>query len=295
MKHILLSAFFLFSLFTCLYAQQADTLTAEELQMQVLKAQRDSFVQDSIRTVRYMHLAVHSPLLVDSGKTVISNVQQMAKPKSNAAVFVLLVVLLLALTYVKVAFGNDMQEMLQAFTNRNIAMQIFRTQSNEITFSSILLHFNFIIVFSMYVRFILVWKYHVVSLERVSTILFFIFLFTFFYLGKLFTVKLLGWVFEVNEEAEEYIYHFSIVCKTLGLALIPTLFVFYAAPTVFFNFIFWLSNLFVAVFVIVFTLRGLSTGYKLMYRSAYHFFIYVCVVEISPIFLLFKLLTKTVV
>lgn len=295
MKHILLSAFFLFSLFTCLYAQQADTLTAEELQMQALKAQRDSFMQDSVRTVRYMHLAAHSPLLVDSGKMVISNVQQMAKPKSNAAVFVLLVVLLLALTYVKVAFGNDMQEMLQAFTNRNIAMQIFRTQSNDITFSSILLHFNFIIVFSMYVRFILVWKYHVVSLERVSTILFFIFLFTFFYLGKLFTVKLLGWVFEVNEEAEEYIYHFSIVCKTLGLALIPTLFVFYAAPTVFFNFIFWLSNLFVAVFVIVFTLRGLSTGYKLMYRSAYHFFIYVCVVEISPIFLLFKLLTKTVV
>lgn len=242
-----------------------------------------------------MHLAERSPLLIDSSKPVVNNVQQMAKPKSNAAVFVLLVILLLVLTYIKVAFGNDVQELLESFTNRNIALQIFRTQSNELTISSVLLHLNFIIVFSMYVRFILVWKYHVSSLEKTSTILFLIFLFTFFYLFKLLGVKLLGWVFEVNETAEEYIYHFSIVCKTLGLALLPTLFVFYAAPTIFFNFIFWLSNFVVAVFVIVFILRGLSTGYKLMYRSVYHFFIYVCVVEISPIFLLLKLLTKTVV
>jgi hypothetical protein len=57
----------------------------------------------------------------------------------------------------------------------------------------------------------------------------------------------------------------------------------------------FISTIFIAAtFAIIFVWRGLSTGIKLMYKSVYHFFIYVCVVEISPIFLLFKLLTKTI-
>jgi hypothetical protein len=47
--------------------------------------------------------------------------------------------------------------------------------------------------------------------------------------------------------------------------------------------------------VVMIVIRGLSTTYKLMYSSLYHFLIYICVGEILPIFLFFKLLTKTAI
>lgn len=246
--------------------------------------------------LRYAQLAEYTPVLyATTGKRFAYDIQQIKHSRNNATVFIVLALLLVLLTYVKTAFEKDMEELMQSFANRNIAMQLFRTQSNELTISSAILHINFILVMSMFVRFALVHYYGVTSLENISSILFLVFLFTFFYLAKIVAVKILGVVFEVSEISNEYVYHFTIACKTLGLALLPALFIFYLAPSYFFNFVFIVCVIFVLVFLIVFVLRGLSTGYKLMYRSVYHFFIYVCVVEISPIFLLFKLLTKTVV
>lgn len=283
---------FLVGLFVCVSAlAQTDTsaIVPDTMQQETYLLNPDSF-NKVVSAANYT-----SPFFTTEGKTVVSDVQQYLTPKSNAYVFVVLVVLLLILTYVKTAFSNDLEDMLQSFINRNMAQQVFRLQPNELTFSSLLLHVNFILVVSLYLRFFLVRYYHVSTLESFSSILFLIFLFTFFYLTKLIALKLIGYVFELNEVCDEYIFNFTTVCKTLGLTLIPALFIFYTAPEKFFNFVFISSLILVAAFAVSFIWRGLSTAYKLLYRSVYHFFIYVCVVEVSLIFLLFKLLTKTVV
>jgi hypothetical protein len=233
-------------------------------------------------------------LILTGDKPIVNDIEQSNNYDGNTIVFILLVILLAALTYLKTAFGKDLDDLVQSVVSQNLAQQIFRTQSKEISFSSAVLNLNFIVVMSLYVRFVLVKYFHASSLQSVSSILFMNFLFTFFYLGKIAVLKVIGVLFEVSDACEEYIFNFTIVCKTLGLALLPALFIFYTAPQKFFNFIFIVS-VFVFVFmVLTFIWRGLSTVYKLLYRSVYHFFIYVCVVEISSIFLLFKLLTKTI-
>lgn len=291
MKAILFSIF-LFLLTLSARSQLTDTLSVHV--QDSLKATQHT--ADSILLLHYLNLSNYlSPFYTTSGKAIVYDVQQMNTGRNSASVFFVLTALLVLLTYVKTAYSKEVEEMLQSLVNRNIAMQMFRTQTNELTFSSFLLHLNFVVVMSMYVRFVLVHYYNVSSLENFPSILFLVFLFTFFYVTKIVVVKLLGATFEVSETSNEYVYHFTVVCKTLGLALLPALFVFYVAPSFAFNFVFVFSNIIIALFATVFIWRGLSTGYKLMYRSVYHFFIYVCVVEISPIFLLFKLLTKTVV
>lgn len=261
----------------------------------------DTFTQsvapaDFGATEQYLKMAEYSsPWLTTSGKSVVYDIQQYKPPRANAIIFGVLVVMLIIIAYLRTAFSNELEDMLQSFINRNIAQQIFRTQTSELTFSSFLLHVNFILVISLYIRFALVKFFQVSSLESFTSILFLIFLFTFFYGAKTLTTNLIGVVFEMKEETDEYLFNFFTVCKTLGLTLIPALFVFYTAPDKYFELIFIITLILVALFVLLFIWRGLSTGYKLLYKSVYHFFIYVCVVEISPIFLLFKLLTKTVV
>ena len=184
---------------------------------------------------------------------------------------------------------------MQSVINQNLSQQIFRTQSGEISFADILLNTNFVVVLSLYVRFFSMKYFHVLSLDSFSSVLFLIFLFTFFYVGKIITVKFIGKIFELQQVCDEYIFNFTTLCKTLGLALLPALFIFYVAPVRFFNFIFIITILFCVAFTLIFVWRALSTAYKLLYRSVYHFFIYVCVVEISLMFLFIKLLTKTII
>lgn len=281
-----------FVLFVCSsYSQAADTAFTSggmDTTLQETNYPDSNMIQEYLETGNYRNV------LLKEDKPIVNDVQQIHSSNKNAIVFIFLMLMLVTLTYVKVVFSKDIEEMLQSFVNSNIAQQIFRTQSSEISFSSFLLHVNFIIAISLYVQFILVNYFHVVSFKSFSSILMLIFLFTFFYVAKVITLKFVGVVFEVNEVCNEYIFNFSTVCKMTGLTLIPALFIFYTTPEKFFNLIFVITIFISTAFAAIFVWRGLSTGYKLLYRSVYHFFIYVCVVEISPIFLLFKLLTKTI-
>lgn len=248
------------------------------------------------QTIQSYHIyaSPHS-FLTDGNKPWENNIQQYNRMHKSGVALVILMVLLGVLTYIKVFFGSELQDMVNSLFNRNLSMQLFRTQSGEITFSSFLLHVNFLVAVSLYLQFYLEKYFPVTSSNQFITLIILIFLFTFFYLIKIVLMNLIGVVFELKEECSLYVYDFTTLCKTLGLTLIPALFVFYTAPKIFYNFIFLMSALIAGSFILIFVFRGLSTATKLMYRSVYHFFIYVCVVEISTVFLFFKLLTKTII
>jgi hypothetical protein len=284
---IILAATFLIGL---VHSQAVDTTIAGVNDTSVLSI----VYADSNLLREYNDAAGYKSFLLENKKPVVIDIQQLQSSDESPIVFFLLMVMLGVLTYVKIAFGKEVEELLQSFGNSNIAQQIFRSQSGEISFSSFLLHANFIVAISLYVQFILVNYFHVIALKRFSSIVALIFLFTFFYVGKLIVLKFIGVVFEVQEECNEYAFDYSTQCKIVGLTLIPALFIFHTTQEKFFNLIFIFSIFIAAAVAIIFVWRGLSTGIKFMYKSAYHFFIYVCVVEISSIFLLFKLLTKTI-
>lgn len=281
---------FLFTLFLAILFHVSNSQTPDSISARV-----DSL--NKIKQAQAQNLIEQkfsSDFISTEGKTERNDIQQVHLKRRNGIVFLVLVVLLAILTYTRTFFSKDLEDMLKSFVNKNIAQQIFRTQTGELTFSDFLLHLNFILVFSLYTRFVAVNFFHATSLESFSSVLFLIFLFTFFYVGKIFSMQFIGFIFETKNVCEEYIFYFTTTCKTLGLTLIPALFVLYAAPDKYFAIIFFITLFIVAIFVFIFVLRALSTSVPLLYNSVYHFFIYVCCVEISPIFLLFKLLTKTI-
>ena len=291
MARKILASLFIILWSLCSYAQIQDSISKPVVSD---SASANNMASDSNVMNRYLALDSSRSFLINSHKPLVNDIEQPNTMQRNAFVFLLLVALLAALTYLKTAFGKDLDDLLQSVSNQNLAQQIFRTQSKEISFAAIVLNLNFIVVMSLYVRFVLVKYFHVSSLENFSSILFMNFLFTFFYLGKIAVIKVIGVLFEVSDACDEYIFNFTTTCKTLGLALLPALFIFYTAPQKFFNLVFIITVFVFAFMLLMFAWRGLSTVYKLLYRSVYHFFIYVCVVEISTIFLLFKLLTKTI-
>jgi hypothetical protein len=288
-----LSTLFLFLFLIISGFSQTDSVYLKHEADSILAAKYSSL--DSVINHTYADYSNHQSFLADESKPVLNDIQQFNSAQRNGFIFVMLMLLLAALTYVKTAFSKYLEEMLQSVFNQNLAQQIFRTQSGELSFADILLNANFVVAISLYTRFFLMKYVHVLSLESFSSVLFFIFLFTFFYTGKIIVVQFIGKIFELQPVCNEYVFIFTTLCKTLGLTLLPALFIFYVAPVKFFNFIFIITILFFVVFALIFIWRVLSTAYKLLYRSVYHFFIYVCVVEMSLTFLFIKLLTKTII
>ncbi len=288
-----LSLLFLFQILSAFcIAQVSDSIQQIQLLDSVKEAAR---AKDSVDFIKYQSVINYqTPLTNTEGKTARSDIQQMLSNGKNTIVFIVLLALLILVTYTRIFFGNEINYLILSMINRSAAMQSLRTQVSELSIASFILHINFILALSLYVRFFLVHYYSVSSLESFSSILFLSFLFTLFYVAKIVSMKVLGNILELTNECNEYIFYFTTTCKTLGLVLIPALFIFYTAEKYFFDFIFVASIIICVAFVFMFVWRGLSTSTKLLYRSVYHFFIYVWVIEILPIFLLFKLLTKTV-
>src|SRR4051812_23070550 len=172
---------------------------------------------DSARVEHYQEEVRSKSFLLEENKPTALDIQQLKLSSGNAFAFFLLMVMLIILTYVKIAFGKEVEELFQSFTNSNLALQIFRTQSSEISFSSFLLHANFIVAISLYVQFLLVNYFRVTVIKSFYSTLALIFLFTFFYLSKLIALKFIGAVFQVKDECNEYAFDFSTQCKMVGL------------------------------------------------------------------------------
>lgn len=249
---------------------------------------------DSQALMQSILLAEHHSLLDTAVKLSASDVQQMRLTQSNTLVFFLLLALLVAITIVRFAFSKTLEDIYQSLMNVNIAQQIFRTQSHDVSFSSLFLHINFIITLSLFTHFAFLFFYRDTYIESALAIVQLNFLFTIFYSTKIVVTRVIGVVFESHNECEEYLFYFKLTTKTIGLTLLPALFLFLFVQQELFVVVLVLC--FVSLVTLVFMLlwRALSTGVKLMYKSTYHFLIYVCAVEVTPILLLVKFLTKPI-
>lgn len=265
-----------------------DTLEADSLKPPL-------FYFDSTGAGPLLNVLNHPSPIQLTNKPVEYDVQHLRTGSKSTSVFIVLLILIVLVTYLRVAFAKDLEELISSFRNSNLAHQVFRTKTGGLSFTELILDVNFVIAISMYTRFVIMHFFRFTTLETTSSTLFVIFLFTFFYFGKIAILKIISYAFEVKDTIEEYIFNYTLMAKILGLALIPVLLVFALSQQKFFNFVFVISVVLIVACVLMGIARGLSTSYKLMYRSVLHFFIYVCIVEISPVFLIFKLLTKTII
>jgi hypothetical protein len=110
------------------------------------------------------------------------------------------------------------------------------------------------------------------------------------YLVKYFVIRFTGWVFNATDSAAEYRFIVFLINKLLGILLIPCLFFIAYADDQIKNISITVA-LCIAVFMIALRyLISLARIRKNLRIPAFHFFIYLCAVEIMPMLVIYKLL-----
>lgn len=286
---------FLFLVFAVSLHAQDDTLAVAQDSMTVADSAAQVIVIDTAAVYHADSVAHYSSALTGGGRATWYDIEQERRMPDNTFMFLLLVALLIVLTTLKLAFSNDFTDLFRSVASSNIASQIVRTSREDLSLSSFLMNGIFVVSTSIFTRFVLLHFYPYSALSDNFSIVKLIILFTFFFVAKFALLRYIGNLFELRASVDEYLFNLSAIVRTIGIAMIPILFMLYASSEKYFLFIFITSLVILSAGVVMIVIRGLSTSYKVMYSSVYHFLIYICVGEILPVFLFIKLLTKTAI
>lgn len=230
---------------------------------------------------------------ITSGQKITKNDFELLRPhQSSALVFLWIVVALFLFVIIRLLYKRDFQELFQSLMNKQLATQINRNKGTSMSNFSLILLLIAIVNLSVMTMYTLLYFYGEMNHYTIQFFIKLIFLFTFFLGLKVLVVNTLGFLFEEKESADSYVNDFMMIVKVLGIAVFPTVLMVYVASKSDAYMFVYLFLVIVILNVLVFVWRGLSTSIEMMYKSVYHFLLYVCTVEILSVFLLIKLLTK---
>ena len=115
------------------------------------------------------------------------------------------------------------------------------------------------------------------------------------YSVKFATIKLFGYIFNIQKEANEYMMTIFLFCNTLGLFMLPIVicltFVKQVSPVIFIS----AGTGIIAIFFSIRIIRGLILGLNSSEISKIYLFMYLCTLEILPIVILVKLFKLNII
>jgi hypothetical protein len=246
-------------------------------------------VLPSIDTSSYQNYMVHPFLPMDNPPIVMFIDYKTVRSKDLLFYLVLGVVFLLA--FIKLIFPKFFRNLFMLFFQTSLRQKQTREQLLQDSWAGLLINVLFFLSAGLFVT--LLTKYKSWSILPFWNLYGYITaLLILIYIGKFLFIGFAGWVFNNKEAAQGYVFLVSMVNRIMGVLLIPFIVFLAFANQQLLNIIVTLS---LGLVVILFLYRYLVSFGSLRNNlkiNPFHFFIYLCTVEIIPMMLIYKLLVN---
>ena len=223
------------------------------------------------------------------GEPIAMTVQE-KKSNGSEGMFYFLAGLLLYFGFIRLIFGKYIENLISLFFRVTMRQQQIRDQLLQSPLPSLFLNLLYFITGGFFLS-LVVTHYNIVpAMSKWILFAWCAGLLMVIYLGKFITLKLTGWIFDVSDATDTYIFIVFLVNKMIGIFLLPVLVVMaFAGPGLFevkmTLAFFVLVILFIYRFIISY--KPIRNEIKL---NRFHFFIYLCAFEIAPLLLIYKVL-----
>lgn len=282
--------------------QQKDSIALLKDSLSVITAvdsiSRDSITRDSARrseiVVFYKSLdtAIYSqnPFYRFKNRTRLIAVER--KWQGKEGVFYSIIALLLFFAFAKNTFSRYVDDLFRVFFRTTMKQRQTRDQLMTAPLPSLLFNILYVLSAALFIA-LLLHHFHLGSQYD------FWILFTFSILGliaiytvKFVILKLFGWILNITEATNTYIFIVFTTNKIIGIILLPFIIGLAFTDNIFYEIVFSLSLcLLASLFVYRFYLSYISVR-KLVSVNFFHFFIYIVALEIIPLLLINKLLVS---
>lgn len=203
--------------------------------------------------------------------------------------FSLSILLLGFLSFIMTRFRSDVNDIYKAFLSQNLMSLLYREKGTILKLSYV----------SLYVLTIL----SVGTMTFLTTSLFGVKIFQSnlgslisciagvagIYIGRHFLLSLLSYVFPFSKEINLYSFTIAIFNYIIGIVLLPFIIFIAFAPSNTHITLVYIALFAIFLIYIFRTIRTLIITNKYLTHSKFHFFMYLCTVEIAPILILLKL------
>ncbi len=219
---------------------------------------------------------------------------QQLKNSNPDWLFLVLVIVLGVLTYLRVFYRKNFFQIIAACFNNNLTNQIVRDENLLMQRASVMLNVTFSIIAAAFIYLMSIqfeW-----SLDGMGTG-FFRFIFLVFIVSAVFTLKFLvlrfcAYLFNLGREMSAYIFNVFIINNLLGLALIPIVALILFGHILSASSLIFIALGLAAVAYLYRIGRGILIATSYTGFSTFYLFLYLCALEIAPLLVLMKLVSE---
>lgn len=226
---------------------------------------------------------------IDSFTTQTGLLQPLQKRDNRLWIACVLIGALMIIGFVRVTFTRYLRTLLQSALTLKLARQLYEEQELTMPFSAFALNINFLLTISL-LSYLLLKDYTSFSLPFSPFVNYAVILgiVTALYLLRYLSLKVFYFLFPHVEEVNFYNFHFFLLNKIAGLAVVPFLFLFSFSGE--FAIEIAKYSLFIIGIVLGLThyIRGFQISAAYWRNDVFHFFLYICTLEIAPSVVLYK-------
>ena len=210
--------------------------------------------------------------------------------KGKEALFYMLLGVLLFFASLNRLFPKYFNDLYRLFFRTTLNQSQIREQMIQSPIPSLLLNAFFVITGGLYLDFIFQ-HYQLDFVEKFWLLYFYCCLgLTITYLIKYFGIKTFGWLFNVHQVADSYIFIVFVINKMIGIFLLPVVVLLAFVGESFFTIILALSFCGIGALFLYRFILTYSAIRKKISINQFHFFIYLFAIEIIPLFIIYKVL-----
>ena len=205
-----------------------------------------------------------------------------SEPIPNIWMGGIVLILAVLMAILNTAHGTDLQRTMRSFTNQNILNFNFRTQKGRLSTMYIIAYILYAISVGAFL-YLLGWYFGVPALTGsiysalicmgfVAVVMF----------ARHTLLRIIGWIMPFDKELSVYNYMIAVFNQILGISLLPFIIVAAFAPDPLKK-IALFGGLAVILLVYLYrSIRGFMISGKFLNMHKFHFFLYLCAVEIAP-------------
>lgn len=272
---------------------QADTVLMKK--DSVLPAINDSvIVQQKIANARAQIFLFRKILDQNAFFNFLGNPQAQLmeehKPNSDDGLFYLLVGIVLYFALIRVFFTKYLDYIISLFFRGSLRQQQIREQLLQTPLPSLLLNILFVLSAGLYVCFLLQYYHFAPGVNFWLLYLYSAAFVAIIYLGKFFILKTTGWIFNISNATDTYIFIVYMANKMLGILLLPLLIVMAFSNYTTHEITITISYCMLSIIMLYRVIASYPAIRNEIKVSILYFFLYLCAFEIAPLLLIYKVL-----
>lgn len=209
-------------------------------------------------------------------------------PANKDYLFYTLVAIVLLLAFIKQAFPKYFSNLFRLLIDASFRQKQRREQLMQETLASLMMNILFIITGGMFIALLAVY-YHWLHITFWLLALYCITVLFIIYIVKYLVILFTGWVFNVREPASTYSFIVFLINKIVGVVLLPLLLLLAFSNGQVWDITVTIATAVVTLLLVFRYIISLSLLRGALNIHPFHFFLYLCAVELMPMLVIYKL------